>query len=77
MKKFDVTVTIEIGENDLSLDEIDDLLFEGGFDDALISHFDTRQIQIELRRAAPSKDFLIDAVLRQVNVIFPSSKQLN
>ncbi|MCG7645059.1 hypothetical protein MHM87_05580 [Alteromonas sp. Cnat3-28] len=77
MKNFDVTVTIEIGETNLSLDEIDDLLFEGGFDDALISHFDTRRIQIELRRNASSKDFLIEAVLRQVREIFPNSKLLN
>lgn len=77
MKNFDVTVTIEIGETNLSLDEIDDLLFEGGFDDALISHFDARRIQIELQRRALSKDFLIDAVLRQVREIFPNSKQLN
>ena len=77
MKKFDVSVTIEIGETNLSLDEIDDLLFEGGFDDALISHFDTRRIQIELRRNASSKDFLIEAVLRQVSEIFPNSKKLN
>tara|TARA_R110001583_G_scaffold145752_1_gene297749 strand:+ start:1374 stop:1526 length:153 start_codon:yes stop_codon:yes gene_type:complete len=34
------------------LDEIDDLLFEGGFDDALISHSDSRLIQIELGRNA-------------------------
>ena len=59
MKNFDVTVTIEIGETNLSLDEIDDLLFEGGFDDALTSHFDIRRIQIELRRNASSKDFLL------------------
>jgi len=77
MKNFDVTVTIEIGETNLSLDEIDDLLFEGGFDDALISHSDARRIQIELRRNASSKDFLIEAVLRQVSEIFPNSKLLN
>ena len=77
MKNFDVTVTIDIGETNLSLDEIDDLLFEGGFDDALTSHFDIRRIQIELRRNASSKDFLIETVLRQVSEIFPNSKLLN
>lgn len=77
MKNFDVTVTIDIGETNLSLDEIDDLFFEGGFDDALISHFDTRRIQIELRRNASSKDLLIEAVMRQVSEVFPNSKLLN
>lgn len=77
MKEFDVTMTFDIGENDLSLDTIDDLLFEGGFDDALISHSGTRLIQIELRRSASSEDFLIKAVMRQVSEIFPNSKQLN
>ncbi|SEK92547.1 hypothetical protein SAMN05216262_1049 [Colwellia chukchiensis] len=77
MKEFDVTMTFDTGENDLSLDAIDDLLFEGGFDDALISHSGTRLIQIELRRSASSEDFLIKAVMRQVSEIFPNSKQLN
>lgn len=77
MKEFDVTMTFDIGENDLSLDTIDDLLFDGGFDDALISHSGNKLIQIELRRNAPSEDYLIEAVMRQVSEIFPNSKQLN
>lgn len=77
MKEFDVTMTFDTGENDLSLDAIDDLLFEGGFDDALISHSGTRLIQIELRRSASSEDFLIKAVMRQVSEIFPNSKQVS
>lgn len=66
MKEFDITVAFDVGENTLSLDEIDDRLFEGGFDDALISHSGARFIKVELQRRATSERELIEEIVGKV-----------
>lgn len=70
-------MAFDIGENDLSLDEIDDRLFEGGFNDAFISHSNTRFIKIEIQRRDISECALIEAIVRKMCEIFPKSKRIN
>jgi hypothetical protein len=36
VKTFNVTIKFDLSESDISIDDIDDLLFEAGFDDALM-----------------------------------------
>jgi len=47
----------------MSMDIIDDLLFEAGFDDALISHSLAGLIQIEVRRSAETEYMLTESII--------------
>lgn len=77
MKTFNVTMEFDLDENNVSLDNIDNLLFEAGFDDALVSHSSTGQIEIEISRSAETEDILTDSIIRQVRSLFPNSKRLS
>jgi len=77
MKVYNITMKFDLGENDMSMDNIDDLLFEGGFEDAFVSHSGTGQIEIEVRRSAETKDILTESIIRQVTSLFSNSKLLN
>lgn len=77
MKAYDVTMKFDLGGSEMSIDNIDDLLFETGFDDALISHSYTGQIEIEVRRNAETIDFLKESIIRKIRSLFPNSKCLN
>tara|TARA_Y100001968_G_scaffold328041_1_gene374359 strand:+ start:3971 stop:4204 length:234 start_codon:yes stop_codon:yes gene_type:complete len=77
MKTFNVTIKFDLGESYMSRDNIDDLLFEAGFDDSLVSHSSTGQIAIEICRSAETKDILTDSIIRQVRSLFPNVKSLN
>lgn len=77
VKTFNVTIKFDLSESDISIDDIDDLLFEGGFDDAFVSHSGTGQIKIEISRNAETKDILTESIIRQVTSLFPNSKYIN
>lgn len=47
----------------MSMEIIDDLLFEAGFDDALISHSLAGLIQIEVRRSAETEYMLTESII--------------
>ena len=47
----------------MSMDIIDDLLFEAGFDDALISHSLAGLIQIEVRRSTETEYMLTESII--------------
>ncbi|WNO61328.1 hypothetical protein [Rheinheimera sp. MMS21-TC3] len=77
MKTFNVTMKFDLYENNVSLDNIDNLLFEAGFDDALVSHSSTGQIEIEISRSAETEDTVKESITRQVRRLFPNAKSLN
>ena len=77
MKVYNITMKFDLGENDMSMDNIDDVLFEGGFEDAFVSHSGTGQIEIEVRRSAETKDILTESIIRQVTSLFSHSKLLH
>ncbi|TMP87546.1 hypothetical protein CWC05_06730 [Pseudoalteromonas ruthenica] len=77
MNTFNITIKFDLRDDNMSMDNIDDLLFEGGFDDAFVSHSGTGQIEIEISRNAETEDILTDSIIRQVRSLFPNSKRLS
>ena len=77
LKEYSATVMFDLGGSEMSIDNIDDLLFEAGFDDALISHSCTGQIEIEVLRNAETIDFLKESIIQKIRSLFPNSKCLN
>ncbi|HAD70677.1 hypothetical protein NO989_00230 [Alteromonas sp. DY56-G5] len=77
MNTFNITIKFDLRDDNMSMDNIDDLLFENGFDDAFVSHSGTGQIEIEISRNAETKDILTESIIRQVTSLFPNSKFLN
>ena len=56
------------------MDEIDDSLFEVGFDDAIVSHSGDGKIAIELSREATSYAGLVESIVAEVMNVIPSAK---
>ena len=77
MNTFNITIKFDLRDDNMSMDNIDDLLFENGFDDAFVSHSGTGQIEIEISRNAETKDILRELIIRLVTSLFPNSKFLN
>lgn len=71
---YEITIKFEINDGSLSMDEIDNALFEAGFDDAIISHSGDGRIAIELSRDSTSYANLIESVVVEVMNAIPSAK---
>ena len=73
---YEATIKFEINDDSLTMDEIDDSLFEVGFDDAIISHSGEGKIAIELSREATSYNDLVESVVAEVMNAIPSAKAI-
>ena len=73
---FEVELRFSVGEPALSMDEIDDRLYEIGFDDALVGHDGEGKVSLSLRRQAASESALISSVQLLVKEIFPKATWL-
>lgn len=73
----EVVIRFEINNDSLTLDDIDDCLFEAGFDDAIISHSGGGTIAIELTRDAISHAKLVESVVATVMSVIPSAKVIH
>nr|WP_286364790.1 MULTISPECIES: exonuclease domain-containing protein [Pseudoalteromonas] len=71
---YEATIKFEINDDSLTMDEIDDSLFEAGFDDAIVSHSGDGGIAIELSRDATSYTDLVESVIAEVMNAIPSAK---
>ncbi|MFY8351631.1 exonuclease domain-containing protein [Pseudoalteromonas sp. SSM20] len=71
---YEATIKFEINEDSLTMDEIDDSLFDVGFDDAIVSHSGDGKVAIELSRAATSYADLVESVMAKVKNAIPSAK---
>ncbi|MGJ8482410.1 helix-turn-helix transcriptional regulator [Pseudoalteromonas sp. SYSU M81236] len=67
-------IRFKINNDSLTLDDIDDCLFEAGFDDAIISHSGGGNIAIELCRKETNYKSLVASVVAQVTAVIPSAK---
>ena len=76
MNTFNITIKFDLRDDNMSMDNIDDLLFEGGFDDAFVSHSGTGQIEIEISRNAETEDILTESIIRTISRLFPNSKYI-
>lgn len=74
MKQFELTLRFDVGDPSLTMDDIDNLLFEGGFDDALVSHNGTNLIMLSFNRAAINKDQATEAAIRAVTRALPMAR---
>ncbi len=70
----EVVIRFEINNDSLTLDDIDNCLFEAGFDDAIVSHSGDGTIAIELSRDATSHAKLVESVVATVMSVIPSAK---
>lgn len=71
---YEATIKFEINDDSLTMDEIDDSLFEVGFDDAIVSHSGDGRIAIEFSREATSYADLVESVVAKVMSTIPSAK---
>ncbi|MCB4438068.1 hypothetical protein LHL20_17695 [Alteromonas sp. McT4-15] len=71
---YEATIKFEINDDSLTMDEIDDSLFDVGFDDAIVSHSGDGRIAIELSREAISFADLVESVVAEVMNVIPSAK---
>lgn len=71
---FEVIVNFEVKDNSLTMDEIDDALFEAGFDDAIVSHPRNGRVAIELSRDATSYSDLVESIVFEVMNAIPLAK---
>ncbi len=76
MDVFEVELRFSVGEPVLSMDEIDDKLYEIGFDDALVGHDCEGKVSLSLSRQAVSESALISSVQLLVKEIFPKATWL-
>lgn len=76
MNTFNITIKFDLRDDNMSMDNIDDLLFENGFDDAFVSHSGTGQIEIEISRNAETEDILTESIIRTISRLFPNSKYI-
>lgn len=76
MDVYEVELRFSVGEPALSMDDIDDKLYESGFGDALVGHGDDGddgEISITLSRQATSERELICTVQALIEKYFPSN----
>lgn len=71
---YEAIIKFEINDDSLTMDEIDDSLFDVGFDDAIVSHSDDGRIAIGLSRKATSYADLVESVVAEVMNAIPSAK---
>ena len=76
VNKYEVELKFSVGDNTLSMDEIDDKLYESGFDDALVGHDGEGKVSLSLSRQAASESALISSVQSLVKEIFPKATWL-
>lgn len=70
----EIIIKFEMNDDSLTMDEIDNSLFEVGFDDAIISHSGDGKIAIELSREATSYADLVESIVAGVMNAIPSAK---
>ncbi|MEQ2355288.1 exonuclease domain-containing protein [Pseudoalteromonas piscicida] len=71
---YEATIKFEINDDSLTMDEIDDSLFDVGFDDAIVSHSGDGKIAIELSREATSYNDLVESVVAEIMNAIPNAK---
>lgn len=71
MNVFEIELRFCVGERSVSMDDIDDKLYEAGFGDALVGHGGEGKVSITLSRTAASEIELISRVQALIEKIFP------
>ncbi|OKY27510.1 hypothetical protein [Thalassotalea sp. PP2-459] len=76
MDVYEVELRFSVGEPALSIDAIDDILYDSGFGDALVGHGGRGKVSITLSRQAASEKDLISSTQLLIKEIFPKATWL-
>ena len=76
MNVYEIELRFSVGEPSLSVDDIDDKLYDAGFGDALVGHGGEGKVSILLSRQAASERALISRVQLLIKEIFPKATWL-
>lgn len=68
---YEIELRFCVGERSLSMDDIDDKLYEAGFGDALVGHGGEGKVSITLSRTVARERELISRVQALIEKIFP------
>lgn len=73
MKDYEFALRYHVGSMDLTMDQIDDALFEAGCDDALVSHNGAGLIELDFTREAESVAEAVESAMECVKNALPNS----
>lgn len=76
MPSHKVTIRFNVGDTYLSMDEIDNRLYEAGFDDGFVTHNGNSLVSISVERNSSSKSQLEDCLKKTLITIFPQASWL-
>lgn len=76
LKTFEVEMKFNVGNSDLTMDDIDDKLFEAGFGDAFVCHNGKGSVSITFSRKEISKFELVRVTRIQIKQLFPGVEWL-
>ena len=71
MPLHELTIRFNVGDSSLSMDEIDDRLYEADFDDGFVTHNGNSSVSISVERYSGSKRELEDSLTKALITIFP------
>lgn len=76
LKTFEVEMKFNVGDSDLSMDEIDDKLYEAGYGDAFVCHNGVGSVSITFSRKEISKFQLVRVTRIEIKQLFPKVEWL-
>ncbi|MBG24329.1 MAG: hypothetical protein CMF22_12870 [Idiomarinaceae bacterium] len=76
MNKYQFALRFDVSECQLEQGQLDDLLFEAGFDDALVRHSRKGEVQIEFEREAENAFEAFTSARDQVLRVLPKARIL-
>jgi hypothetical protein len=71
MPSHKITIRFNVGDTSLSMDEIDNRLYEAGFDDGFVTHNGKSLVSISVERDSSSKSELEGCLKKILITIFP------
>lgn len=71
-----ITIRLDVGDASLSMDEIDDRLYEAGFDDSFVTHGASSLVSISLERDSHCKGELENRLKKTLRTVFPRATWL-
>lgn len=76
MPSHKITIRFNVGDTSLSMDDIDNRLYEAGFDDGFVTHNGNSLVSISVERNSSSKSQLEDCLKKKLITIFPQASWL-
>ncbi len=76
MKTYEFSLRYDVSACHLSIDQIDDKLYEGGCDDVLIRHGRKHEVIVQFTRSAPAANKALEQAHQQVQAALPCARLL-